>query len=435
MTRRGVVVAAGVVLAAGAIAFGASRFRASAVTLTDVAPAVPTARVARGPLELAVYMKGDLRASQQQALMAPPVGGALRILTLVEAGVSVKAGDVILEFDPADQLFALEQAHSELLEAEQEILKRGADTEAQAAGDKVALLNAQSDVRRAELDAAVDRDLIPANVYQVRQASLVEARRILAQTEQDVKSRGTVNQAGLTVLQERRAKAQLTADRAKQNIDSLVMKAPIDGVVAVRENTDAAGGIYFTGMTLPQYRVGDTVSAGRPVLDIFDLSTMEIQAAVNEQERANVSPKQRVRVESDTTPDRPLTAAVTAIAGLGRPDETGGPLRSFQVTLKLDHPDPSLRPGTSVRLIVEGQRLENVLLLPRQAVFEQEGKSVVYERTPTGFQPKPVKVLNRTESRVAIEGLTEGLEVALIDPAVGAAAPSKSAPAGPGLGK
>ncbi|MEO7192603.1 MAG: efflux RND transporter periplasmic adaptor subunit [Vicinamibacterales bacterium] len=431
MTRkRGLIGGTAVLVLAGAAALLPGRSRAGAAPVPSAGALVPTARVQRGALELTVYMNGDLRASQQQALLAPTVGGALRILTLVDSGATVKAGDVVLEFDPADQLHALEQAQSELLEAEQEIIKRRADTDAQVARDKVALLGAQFDVRRTELDAAVDRDLIPGNVYQVRQASLQEARRILTQTQQDITSRGTVNQAGLSVLEERRAKAMVTADRARQNIDNLVLKAPIDGIISVRENSDAAGGVFFSGMTLPQYRVGDTVSSGRTVLDIFDVSQMEIRAAVNEQDRANLAAGQAARVESNAAPGVALTAKITAIAGLGRPDENGGPLQSFQVTLQLDRADPRMRPGTSVKLIIQGQRLDNVLLLPRQTVFEKDGKSVIYERTAAGFEPRSVKVLNRTESRVAIDGVKEGIEVALVNPDTATSA-TKTQPAAP----
>jgi HlyD family secretion protein len=436
VTKRRALVLVALVVVAAVAAGVVGMTRATTAQTSDNGTTVPTARVERGSIELTVYMNGDLRASRQQAIMAPTVGGALRVLALTESGAAVKKDDVILEFDPADQLYSLEQAQSELLEAEQEIIKRRADTEAQNAQDKVALLNAQSDVRRAELDAAVDQDLIPANDYRIRQAALQEARRTLTQTEQDVQSRATVNKTGLSVLQEKRNKASLTADRARQNIDSLVIKAPMDGVISVRENTDAAGGFFFSGMTLPPYRVGDTASPGRPIVDIFDVSKMEIRATVNEQERANVTPKQAVRVESSVVPNATLMAKVMTVSGLGRQDQVAGPLRSFDVTLELDKPDPRLRPGTSVKVVVPGQKVDNVLLVPRQAVFEKEGKPIVYESTATGFEPKPIKVLHRTESRVALDGVPEGTQVALISPEASTTAKTpKPAPAGPGLGR
>lgn len=182
----------------------------------------------------------------------------------------------------------------------------------------------------------------------------------------------------------------------------------------------------FSGMSLPAYRAGDNVFSGRPVVDVFDITTMEIRAQVNEQERANVAVGQTARVESDAVPGLTQSARVSAVSGLGRSDSRG-PLRLFEVTLDLKNPDARLRPGTSVRVLIEGNLVDNVLVLPRQALFEVDGKPAVFARAgdAAGFAPRTVKVLHRTESRVAIEGVDEGTEVALVDPT---AAPKVAAP-------
>jgi hypothetical protein len=151
-----------------------------------------------------------------------------------------------------------------------------------------------------------------------------------------------------------------------------------------------------------------------------------------------VAAGQAVTVESDVVPDTVLTARITAVSGLGRAVRQAGPLRLFDVTLVLDRADPRLRPGTSVKVVAQGQQVDDVLLLPRQAVFEQDGKPIVYVRTPAGFDAREVKVVHRTESRVAIEGVDEGAEVALISPdraARVAAAGDAASPAGPGIGQ
>ena len=102
------------------------------------------------------------------------------------------------------------------------------------------MLTARYDVRKAELDASGNEFLGTIDA-QKNVLSLEEARRRLAQLEQDVKSRAATNQASLAVVEEKRNKAQLAMQRAQQVIDSLVIKAPIDGVVSVKENRDAGG--------------------------------------------------------------------------------------------------------------------------------------------------------------------------------------------------
>jgi HlyD family secretion protein len=428
--RRWVLITIAALVAAGGLGFLALRATRSTVSaMSEAGPVIPTTRVARGALDLAIHMTGELRASSQQAIIAPPVGGALRILTVVDSGSTVRKDDVIVSFDPADQRYALEQALSELQEAEQNILKRRADIGAQNASDQVALLTARFNVRRAELDAAVDKDLIPANEYQIRQVSLQEARRALEQTEQDVKARATVNTAGLSVLEETRMKAQMAADRARQNMQMLEIKAPSDGVVSVRDNLDSTT-VFFTGMSLPAYRVGDLVSPGRPVLDIFDVSGMEIRSSVNELDRVNLSIGQKVTVTSDSIAGLALPATVRAISGLGQAQRLRGPLRRFDVTIALETGDPRLQPGTSVELDVAGPRIDDVLVVPRQAVFEREGRTMVYVKTAAGFESRDVKVTHRGESRAAIEGVDDGTEVALIRPDDVPDEPAGGAPAG-----
>jgi len=406
----------GVVLAGGGFAGYRWLGRSSALSAAPV-PVVPTARVTRGSMALTVYLQGELRATKQTSLTAPPTGGALRILTMADTGTTVAKDDPVVEFDPADQQFELEKAESELQEAEQELIKRRAEIKAQDAGDKLTLLTAEFDVRRAGLDAAIDADLIAANDHKIRLAELAEAERNLDKLKRDVASRALTNKAALAVLEEKKNRSSMAAARARMNMDNLVLRAVNDGVVNVRENMDSM--MYgFDGGSIPTLRVGDTVSSGRPVVDIYDLSTMEVRARVNEQERANVAVGQTARIEADSVPGLTPTAKVSAVAGMGRPDTRYGPLRQFDVTLEMVNPDPRLRPGTTVRVLVDGGNVDKVLLVPRQALFEVEGKTMVYVRVGAAdaFSARQVKVLHRTESQVAIEGVDEGTDVALVDP-------------------
>src|SRR5690606_4116872 len=104
-------------------------------------------------------------------------------------------GDVILEFDPIDFQYSLQQAESQLQQAEQEIVRLKANAAVSAAEAEVALLTARFDVRRAELDVQGDADLIAANERRKRELTLEEARRRLAQLEQDQQSRALTDAA------------------------------------------------------------------------------------------------------------------------------------------------------------------------------------------------------------------------------------------------
>lgn len=390
----------------------------------------PTARVARGSIRLDVWATGEFRASRTVSLPAPMAGGGLRLIKLADTGTAVKAGDVVMEFDPAQQQFALDQALSEVAEAEQEVIRRRADIDARAAQDQVTLLNARYRVRRAELDCRTPQQLISANEYKKRQLTLEEMKRRLAQTEHDVVQNRTNAQAALSVVEEGRNRSRINADRARQIIESLVVRSPIDGLVLVKENQDATGGVFFSGMSLPEFRIGDTVGSGRPILDVSDTTDLEILVRVNEQERATLSVGQPATVSADGLPGVPCAARIASLSAVAlRIMRQAGPLRQFEVVLRVDKADPRLRPGTTVRVLIAGRELTNVLTVPRQAVFQQNGKSVVYIPVGDRFEPREVKVAAQSESRSAIQGIEEGGEVALINPA--AASTTQASPGPP----
>jgi HlyD family secretion protein len=414
MKRKIVWIAAAVlVIAAGAaIAIGMP-------TLPERSDGIPTTRVAKGRLELNIHAVGELRAGRTVTLITPPVGGMLRIVRMVPTGVSVKNGDVVMEFDPADQQYALEQARTELAEAEQEIVKMKADREVQLAQDAVDLLTARFDVRRAELDAQGNEFISP--IYaQKNVLSLEEARRRLAQLEDDVKSRSVTSQASLQVVQEKRNKAELAMQRAQQQIDSLVLKATVDGVVSVKENPDASGGFFFYGMVLPEFREGDSVWPGRPVADIIESGKMELRAKIDESDRSNLVEGQVADVSVDTLPGQTFKAKVGSLAGLasrgGFFEPTASISRLFDVTFQFENLDPRLKAGASARVFIKGKPIDEALHVPRQAVFEKNGKNHVFVRVGERFEPRDVKVVQRTESRIALDGITAGLEIALVDP-------------------
>jgi multidrug resistance efflux pump len=428
--RRLIVPAIGIAVVAlgAAIVFAIPR-------LPDRGNAIPTAVVTKGPLKVTVHATGELRAGRTMTLVTPPVGGMLRIVQMKTTGMPVKKDEIVMEFDPSDQIYQLEQAKSELAEAEQEIVKMKADADVQKAQDDVALLTARFDVRRAELEAR-GNELIPAVEAQKNVLSLEEAQRRLAQLEEDVKSRAANNVASLAVVQEKRNKAQLGMQRAQQLIDSLVLKAPMDGTVSVKENRDGIS-FFGPGMVIPEYREGDSVWPGRPVADVIESGKMEVRAKIAESDRTNLIAGQPATVAVDTLPGETFTVQVGALSGLASRAqwyESATVTRLFDVSFTFDKPDPRLKAGASAAVTVQGKEIPDALHVPRQAVFEKNGKTHVFLKVGDRFEQREVKVEHLTESRAAVSGVPNGSEVALTDPTAARPTSNSSSPTLPTAG-
>ncbi|HLW97400.1 MAG TPA: HlyD family efflux transporter periplasmic adaptor subunit [Candidatus Acidoferrales bacterium] len=394
---------------------------------------IPTTRVIRGNVDLKVYTIGALRTPNTALLMGPPVGGTLQITLLARTGDEVKANDVVLEFDPSEQEYNLEQAQFALDQANQQLVKTKADGDISAANDQVALLHAKYDVRRAELDVS-QNELDSAILAKKNDLALDEAKRRLAELQQDVQSRVASSRANLAVFEAQKAKAQLDISQAKQRISSLSIRAPISGLFVRKANTNGLF-IFGPGMSVPEYQQGDQTFPGGVVASILDVTQMEVATQVPETARADINAGETADVVVDAMPEKTFPAKVKTVGGLA----SGGDFwfgadstRKFDATFQMDQPDARLRPGETTHVIVHGEQLKNILYLPRQALFVQQGKPTVFVKAGRGFEPRVVNVKHMTENQVVVEGVNEGTEVALVNPEKGGT-PSSPAPTTAGV--
>ena len=390
---------------------------------------IPTGLAKRGDLDMKVYVNGELRASHSEMLTAPPIGGgALQITHLLHTGTAVKKGDLVMEFDPSEQRYKLDQNRSELMQADQEITKARADAAVVAAQDKVALLKARFDVRRAELDA-LKNELVSSIDARKNDLALEQAKRVLAELEQDVKSRSASGEATISLAEEKRNKAKLAMDQAQDNINKMRVTAPMDGLVALEKNEGAAGGFFFSGMSLPEYHEGDQVEPGRSVGQVIDPKGMELVAKVGELERNNIKEGQLVDLQLDALPGSTFHGTVKTVGGNNArrfwEDDSSS---KFEISVTLATTDAQMRPGLTAHVFINSDPQKNVIYAPRQALFLKENKRIVYVRNGNSFEPREVKIQAQNESRAAIAGISAGTEIALVDPTAPRKAASSNAP-------
>ena len=78
----------------------------------------------------------------------------------------------------------------------------------------------------------------------------------------------------------------------------------------------------------------------------------------------------------------------------------------------------TMKPGQRVRARIVLAEARGALVIPRQAVFERDRRTIVYRRSGWhGFAPVEVTLGAATLGRVVVErGLAAGNEIALMDP-------------------
>ncbi|MGB6458942.1 MAG: efflux RND transporter periplasmic adaptor subunit [Candidatus Acidiferrum sp.] len=387
----------------------------SAVIASDAD--IPTTKVKEVNLQLKVFTKGTLRTAESRVISAPAIaGGTLQIIQLAASGAQVHSGDVVLEFDPSQQEYNLAQNRSDLQQADQEIVKAKADAAVQTAEDQTALLKAKYAVRKAELEVSKN-ELLSQIDAQKNILGLDEAKRALAQLQQDIRSHSASNEAALAISQEKHHKAQLAMDQAERNIKSMKITSPIDGLVVIHGNRDSTGGSFMDGMTLPDYHVGDQVNAGSSIAEVIDGSHLEINAQVDELARTNLKVGQDVDIAVDALPGQSFTGKVRSVGGAtAREFWDDNSKHKFDVAVQFDRPDARLRPGFEAQMNILGDRLTRAVSLPEEAIFEHDGKKIVYCERGGGFEIQEVKVRALSEGQAVLDGIPVGTVVALVNP-------------------
>jgi len=371
--------------------------------------AVPTVCVRRGNVELTVVMDGEVRGGNPEVISAPVVGSDLQVTFLRKTGEPVKSGDIVVQFDTAQQQLKLRQAEASQEKAEQELIKARAEAAAQTEENAFALVQARASVYEAELETRRN-PLLSVLAARQNELALDQARSKLDEVERGLRSRKTVDDASIEMKNTAIDAAKVEAATARQNIAKMTIRARSSGYVYVLPN--AGGGFGISGRDLFPFKTGDRAAAGMAIAEIPDLRTLQVVADLPESERGRVAHGQPVRIQTIAFPFRSFAGEVTEIGGnMGSPWE-----QRVECRMSIRNPAPELRPGMNARITITSDVLRNVVSLPGQAVFENDGRPVVYVLGSSGFGEREVRLLRRGESQAIVDGLEEGCRVALANP-------------------
>lgn len=295
--------------------------------------AFATAKVKQGDVVVRSFARGELRAVRSVTLTAPNLFGTVQVTRLAALGSLAREKDLVVEFDDAEVLSRLEEKQLELDQIDEQVKKAQADLAIRDNQDQVELLRARYSVRRAELEVKRN-ELISAIDAKKNQLTLEESKRRLTQLESDIKSRREQAQAELAVLREKKNKANLELNREKQRLAQVKLLAPMAGLVAVKQNRST---VMMFGMQLPDIREGDQVQPGMPVVDILDLSEMEVIAKVGELDRANLTEGQEVLMRLDALPEKTFNGRIKSMSGTASANMfSSDPAKKFDVLFSID---------------------------------------------------------------------------------------------------
>jgi RND family efflux transporter MFP subunit len=375
---------------------------------------IPTAIVEKGRFVDYLQVRGEIRPVRSIVITAPASGTDMQIVELAANGATVSPGDVVVQFDPTVQLRQIEQRRSELKQAEAEVEKIQTESRRRLQAADTDLAQARSALERAQLDAS-GAQLIPRVEAEKRELLVANAALQVKALDAKIAGEKMAAAADVAIATQKRDKARTDLADTERTLESLTLRAPAAGTVSLLPNFRAGGPMVSSP---PEFRRGDRVFFGAPIAELPDLSSIQMSCRLDEADRARVQIGTRVLVRVDAVPDRDLPARIQHIGLMARPDFSSfPPQRNFDVTVALDEIDARLRGGMNATARIELNRLEDVIVVPASALFQEAGTTIVYVVDGGTAAPRPVTVLRRGRDDAAIQaGLREGERIALRKP-------------------
>ena len=313
LKRRTVLI--GLLILIIAVAFMATRKRPPAPTAVAAKPAqvlefLPSDTIEVGvePLRQVLPLSGALRALNQVSVKAKVAGEVKDVL--VRAGEAVKAGQVLIRIDTSEYQAKLEQARGSLVASRGQL-----DIATKTRDNNLALLDKGFISRNAFDNAASQFDIAKANVDTARGA----------------------------------------LDVAQKALNDTVVKAPIAGMISSRT-----------------VEPGEKVSIDNKLLEVVDLSQMELEAPVPTADILKVKLGQEVLVTVEGLPQ----AVVGKVVRINPATQSGS--RSIMVYVRIENPQGLLRAGMFADASLTLDKRDAVMTVPQTAIQIDGDKTYVY---------------------------------------------------------
>ena len=362
-----------------------------------------TAVVKRGDFLRTIRITGSTEAVHAYVVQAPRMagGGSQMVLVhLAHAGTRVHSGDVLAEFDQQDQLRQFRDRQADYLDLQDKIKKQQADNANELAKDQTALQAADDDYQKAKLEMGKNEVVSRIDADRNR-LKLEETEATLKQLRAtfDLKERARQTQLEDFQIQSEKAHAQMIY--AKVNSQRMVIHSPLEGLVVLNP--------VWKGSSIGDPQEGDQIWPGLSFMQVVDPSAMQVAARINQVDFPYLRLGQRVEVRLDAYPDMILSGSLTHLSAIGNASSLSQAVHNFNAVFAIDGNDPRLLPDLSAAVDVQVERIPDVLLVPRDSLVLENGKTCVWVKRGTAFEKQPVAIAQTNDvEAVVTSGLVAG---------------------------
>jgi len=317
---------------------------------------------------------------------------------LVMEGDVVKKGQLLLQLDDAEARATAARAQAQMRKADADIsaVKLGG-TQEEVLTTQTNLVKAKAELDVAQRNLEATKRLLQSGAASPAELEAAQNRVAAAQADvnlQQARLQGRYSSPEVQQVFAQKTEAQANYIAAQDILQNSNVRAPQDGIV----------------YSLP-VRQGQYVNQGDLLLQVANLSKVQVRGFVDEPDIGRLQKGQKVAMTWDAIPGRTwegtLTHVPTTVILHGT--RTVG-----EITCEIDNRDGKLLPNINVNVSILTAREDNALTVSREAMHQEDHVHFVYQIVDGKLKRVNVEtaVFNLTRIQVT-KGLEDGAEVAL----------------------
>jgi HlyD family secretion protein len=359
---------------------------------------------------------GTIQAVNSVFVKTPRLG-IIKVNYLAEEGAYVKTGDTVCILDGPemiDRFETLTLEHEKLM-AEQKKL---------VADNAMALSLLEAQMEQNEIQLAINSlDSIQKKFAPPVQQKLMELELEKAKIEKDkllkkFAAQQRINETEQRGMRSRIMRMENQMQRLQDEINMLTVLAPADGMVMHTESPElmfmSSAGSGTIGGKIEE---GSTVYMDMPLLEMPDMSEMQVSMEVAEGDYKRIEAGQKALIRVDAAERLFTTGSVLKKAPVGKNVRRDSDLKTYEVVVSIDSCHSELTPGLSASCDIIIHEVKDTVVVPTIAIHEQDSSKIIYVAQNNRFIPVGIEtgLSNSTES-IVTKGLKGDETIALAEP-------------------
>lgn len=328
-----------------------------------------------------ITMRGTIEAIKTHNINSPPEIYKGLIQYIIPEGTYVEPGDTVAIIESRETVNDFEDALKRLEVAKSEYNQTKAELDLDKAQLMAQIKTIEKSVLISDLDSVLIQFTTPSE-QRVIQLGIEKARIEKQRMLKKLNLLESIQENELKTKEIMIRKMENRMSKARNEMDKLVLTTDVGGFVMHHVNR----------RTRTKIKEGDAVRRKTPIVQIPDVSAFQVKIMALEADYKKIKSEQSVRIFMNAYPNLHLDGKIDYIAPVGIPIKRNSEIKQFEILADLDSSNLSIEPGISANCDIVINHIEDTLVVPMVAIFNEDSMQYIYKKQGKTFIRQPVEI-------------------------------------------